>query len=249
MSILYKWIGPIAGLICLIAVIVSAVVGYSHTINQTVDLSWPNCSHLPADHYSEAILGVTGGLDFSANPCLGQEIAVANSYELYVNTGNPGFPRIKRVGIGPKQCAGRSLVCYSYNYGYQAGLYALKRAELAGAHSPFWWLDVETDNSWTSSIEANRADIAGMINAIQSRALFRPVIGIYTASIQWVSLVSHWKIGLPLWLGTGDTSIQKAATDCRRPSVTGGLVLLTQYTVGQLDYNYVCIPRTPDRYF
>ena len=159
------------------------------------------------------------------------------------------MPRIKERGTDPLVCRGDQFNCLSYNYGYQAGLYALQQARLAAANSPEWWLDVEAVNSWTNSLSANRADIKGMIDAIESISFLRPKIGIYTASNQWVALVGHWNIGLPLWLGTGSTTQAGAKQACTQKSVTGGKIVLTQYTVGQLDYNYACNSLPSHKYF
>ena len=208
----------------------------------TVDMSWPNCSRLPTDQFSRAIIGVNGGLDFKPNPCLGQEVRQANtSYALYVNTGDPGFPRIREVGSGPLNCAHKNqLNCYSFNYGYQAALYSMRQADLAAAYVPGWWLDVESINSWTTSLVANRADLMGMIYGFSSRRFLTPKLGIYTASNQWASLVGKWPINLPLWLGTGDTSSFQAAKSCDTKSFLGGPLIMTQYTIGTLDFDYPC---------
>lgn len=228
----------------MVTLTILVVVGHQQTINKIVDVSWPNCKTIPTSEYSRAIIGASGGLDFRPNPCLGRETTFANSYELYANTGDPGFPRIKIIGRGPLSCGNHDLVCYSYNYGYQAGLYAVKQALFSAAQSDFWWLDVESINSWTNSVAANQADIAGMINAIRaSNPFMTPQVGIYTANQQWVALVGHWQIGLPLWLGTGDSSAKQAQSACSSPSVTGGQLVMTQYTTGGLDYNYACVYR------
>lgn len=217
----------------------------------TIDVSWPNCHNLGSSVYSSAIVGVSGGLDFRNNPCLGNELRLANSYSLYVNTGNPGFPRIKYLGSQPLTCPKRnnSLDCYSFNYGYQAASYAFRQADLADAHSSFWWLDVETDNSWTNSLMANRADLLGMIYFLKSSLFLVPRLGIYTTTDQWPAIVGNWRINLPLWLGTGANNALEAATDCSRPEVTGEAIVLTQYTLKQLDYNFNCHGWSSGPYF
>ena len=211
------------------------------------DISWPNCSRLPSIFFERAVIGASGGLDFHPNVCLGKEVRTTAVYGLYANTGDPGFPRIKMLGTGPLRC--QDLNCYSFNYGYQAGLYVARQARLAAANSPEWWLDVETVNSWTNSIKANRADIRGMIAAISSQTFLRPQIGIYTAANQWVAIVGHWELKLPLWLGTGATSKAAAAKDCKAASPTGGKIVLTQYTLSKQDYNYICSTWAKPKYF
>ena len=210
----------------------------SHAI---VDISWPNCKSLPLSSFRVAIIGVNGGLDYSTNPCLGSEARLSSHDLTYLNSGDPGFPRIYSLGQGPLRCKpANNLVCYSFNYGYRAALYSIKEADLAAVHSPFWWIDVESINSWTSSVAANRADISGMVAAIKATIPFSPKVGIYSATNQWISLVGHWRIGLPLWLGTGAVSRSSAASFCHQTSFTGAKIILTQYTIGPLDYNYSC---------
>ncbi len=233
--------GAAVSLLALVALIILSSVYYNPSLKATIDMSWPNCKSLPSARYSSVILGVNGGLDFTANPCLGSETQTADSYGLYLNTGDPGFPRISQVGTGPFNCRSiNNLVCYSFNYGYQAARYSLAQANLAGAHSPQIWLDVETINSWTLSKAANRADLLGMMSAIRSSGIMAPRIGIYTANQQWLDIVGKWNANLPLWLGTGDTTLGQAINSCTNKTAAADLVSITQYTVGNLDYNYYC---------
>ncbi len=216
-------------------------------VQATVDMSWPNCDRLPSGQFSRVLVGVTGGLDFHTNNCAGTEATLANSYGLYINSGNPGFPRIKQLGVGPMHCPNNDLICYSYNYGYQSVIYAFRQAQLANLHSTEWWIDVESVNSWTSSKLANRADITGMLAAFGSVKFVHPIVGIYTAPDQWNELVGNWSVGLPLWLGTGDTTASDASHRCQVDSVTGVPVGLAQYTLTKqrLDYNIVCSAYKP----
>lgn len=226
------------------AILLASVLVYRvpSTHRLTIDVSWPNCGRLNSiGNYSAAIVGTNGGLDFRANPCLGLEGRLTNNLATYANTGNPGFPRIYQLGKGPLNCSNNNrLLCYSFNYGYQAALYSLKQANLADVHSTFWWLDVESINSWTTSVAANRADIMGMVYALKTIRFLRPKIGIYTTDNQWIATVGHWKINLPLWLGTGQTNAQSAAKYCNQQSIIGSNILMTQYTIGKLDYDYRC---------
>jgi len=213
-------------------------VNYSHNV---IDVSWPNCQSNTSITFANSIVGVNGGLDFKPNPCMGQEISLSTDYELYLNTGDPGFPRIKLLGTAPLKCTkADNLVCYSYNYGYQAGVYSVKQALHANAHTDYWFLDVETDNSWTSSYLANRADLAGMIDAIKQYNFFAPKIAIYTTNYQWHQIVGNWHINLPIWLGTGGTNIATAVQACRQTSFLAQPIILAQYTLGSLDYDLTC---------
>ena len=221
----------------------------SKVVINTVDLSWPNCNRLTNVRYSQAIIGVNGGLDYRPNLCSASEASLVENYAVYVNSGNPGFPRIGLLGLGPLNCPDfKNLDCSSFNYGYQAAEYSIQQANMAGLHSPMWWIDVESINSWTLSEEANRADIMGMIYAVRAIPLLTPIVGIYTAANQWYSEVGHWQNGLPLWLGTGSLTRVGAIEACHQVSVTGGPISLTQYTIDQLDYNYHCQARVGSKY-
>lgn len=248
-SWVYNHYGYVLGAISIILITLLVSLAQHEVGRGMADISWPNCNRLPTRFYARAVIGVSGGLDFHPNPCLGNEARLAAVYGLYANTGDPGFPRIARLGIGPLHCRPKDLICYSYNYGYQAGLYALNQAKLNVANSSEWWLDVEAINSWTSSKLANRADISGMIAAIDnSSTLLRPRIGIYTAANQWYALVGHWQLRLPLWLGTGATSKQAAQKACLIKPIFDRTVL-TQYTLGNVDYNYICTQLPEPHYF
>lgn len=251
-SWLNKWLSAYLVVLSLIVLVTGVLIFTRPLILGTVDLSWPNCNRLGNGDYSSVIVGSSGGLDFRPNPCLGNEARLSNNYLIYTNTGNPGFPRIRQLGIsGPLHCQStNSFLCYSFNYGYQAAQYSMRQADLAAAAgSTFWWLDVETINSWTSSIDANRADIMGMVYALKSSRFLKPNVGIYTANNQWVALVGHWDIELPLWLGTGDTSYLQAAQACKQASITGGPILLSQYTIANLDFNFRCQPMQMKKLF
>ena len=212
-------------------------------LSKAIDVSWPNCRQLVhISNYNTVIVGVNGGLDFHPNPCLGSEARLGANIFVYANSGDPGFPRISRLGHGPLKCANQNrLVCYSFNYGYQAALYSIRQADLAGVHAPFWWLDVESINSWTNSIAANRADIMGMVYAFRNMLVLKPKLGIYTTANQWTALVGKWRINLPLWLGTGLSNSSSAAKTCRLPSIIGPKTIFAQYTLGNLDYDYLCL--------
>ena len=113
-----------------------------------VDISWPNCTtSVPSVAFG--IVGVTDGQGYSTNPCIAKEASYFKNLSLYVNTGwydksthiNPTFPKV---------CATGDNNCLAYNYGYNAGLYAINAAQSAGVSSATWWLDVETSNTWNS---------------------------------------------------------------------------------------------------
>ncbi len=212
--------------------------------SKLIDVSWPNCQEVPVSQYKVGIVGVTGGLNFRPNPCLSSEISWFRRYALYLNSGYPGIDSGRKHMHTPLDCAPNAAVCLAYNYGYAAGKYALQAAARGGAASNVWFLDVETENSWTNSSAVNRAELAGELMAVSSIGLPVVAIGIYSTPTQWQIITGGWRNTLPEWLGTGQYTRVAALLGCRSPSFTGGPIWLSQYTV-RLDTNVVCSSSLP----
>ncbi len=201
------------------------------------DVSWPNCGATPPNT-NWGIIGVTDGLVFSGNPCVHQEASWFNYYGLYMNTGYPGLSYAKKYALYPLNCSSHNKLCLAYNFGYNAGTFALKYASLEEVHSNIWWLDVETVNSWTSSTSQNRAALEGMYNAIRANTLLT-TIGFYSDKTQWSVITGKWQNTTPNWVATGSSELSDAVSACVGQNFTGGPTLLTQYTQG-LDKDYTC---------
>lgn len=230
------------------------------------DVSWPQCgTTLPAGQ-AFAIVGVTGGLANNTNPCLAQQLAWAAGstggtaqpkVALYVNTANPGlagswWPSSNtyagtQVANPYGTCGGGVDLACSYMYGYAK---AYDDASIRGVNNPgnyFWWLDVETGNSWQATTALNRADLEGMV------AYFKGItsgtagagVGIYSTASQWGTIAgtvptSSPLAGLPSWL-PGAKTLRGAKSNCSLPGLTSGSrVSVTQYVSAGLDYDYSC---------
>ncbi len=208
------------------------------------DLSWPNCGESISKLTPSGIVGVNGGLDFRPNPCLPAETQLFhNSYALYLNTGYPGRSYGLRFKDDPRKCQSNNDLCLAYNYGYNAALYSLNYANRQNAHSFVWWLDVETDNSWTTDYNQNRRSLEGMIAAIKGSTLM-PTIGFYSYPGQWQQITKSWKNKYPDWLASASVKQSVAIKYCSN-TFTAGSTWLAQYT-SQLDYNYNCLPNKVD---
>lgn len=234
------------------------------------DVSWPQCSAALPEGQAFGIVGVNNGRANTTNPCLAGQLAWASSssgaaagqppVSLYVNTANPGavgswwpasnvYPELED-GIPVQnpygECTqGRYGAACAYMYGYAK---AWDDAYIRGVSDPsgyFWWLDVETGNSWSGTDkEANRAVLEGMT------AFFRSIrvegVGIYSSSRQWeriVGTVPPWSnlYSLPSWLA-GALSAAGAKANCSdAPLTAGGRVALTQFVSRGFDYNYSCL--------
>lgn len=204
-------------------------------------VSWPNCNEKFTDLTFSGIVGVNDGLDFSSNPCLGSEVQLFhNSYALYLNTGYPGKSYGLKYEDYPNKCRSSNLNCLAYNYGYNDVLYSVRYANLANAHSYVWWLDIESDNSWTNSYKQNRQTLIGMVDALK-KTTFRSVIGFYSYPDQWKSITNNWKPNYPVWVASATASESLAKGYCVA-TFSNAPVWLSQYTTN-LDYNYNCSPK------
>ena len=226
-------------ILCMPSICMATVPSY--VASQTgVDISWPesNC-RVPTRYLrSWAIIGVDDGLDFTANPCLRSEAARVSNYVFYANTGYPDDAFGNSFKTTPLRCAANDAVCIAYDYGYANGIYTVKYAASRGLHSTWWWLDVETDNSWTDDVYVNRASIAGEAAAIEHETLIGRV-GVYSYPGQWDSITGGWHNDMPNWAATGTKSRSISKSFCTGEDFTGGGTWLTQYTV-RLDEDYVC---------
>jgi hypothetical protein len=203
-----------------------------------VDVSWPNCGAKTMDVFATGIVGVTGGLDFHPNPCAGEEAGWFSHYAVYINTGYPGRAYGQKYKSSLLHCGIKQDVCLAYSYGYNAALYAIRQANLQNVHADMWWLDVETENSWTDNFLVNRQFIRGAEAAIKQN-VWSATAGIYSSRTQWNEIMGPWQNKLPVWWATGAKNKAGAAKWCREKSFTGGPVWLSQYTI-KYDENFTC---------
>jgi hypothetical protein len=172
---------------------------------------------------------------------------------VYVNTANPGPGRswwwTTSNAYGGKDitnpygtCDGTSTPACAYIYGYAT---AFDDAHLPGIPDPAhhqWWLDVETENSWSPDTRANTAVLEGMTAYLQS---IEAEVGIYSTGYQFKEITGHVDSGSNLnrlknWIAGADstTSAQAACTDS--PLTPGGTVTQSQFTAESFDYNISC---------
>ncbi len=206
-----------------------------------VDVSWPNCSAKITRGSKFGIVGVTNGIGYSTNPCLNKEASNFSNLSLYVNTGWYSSSLYINAN-SPKKCIEGDNNCLAYNYGYNAGLYAYDAAANAGVHSNTWWLDVETENSWSTDTSQNRNSIQGEYNALTTRIIDNgaiPTVGVYSTTYQWNTITGSWKNYWPSWGATIVSTSKQAAKYCTGHEFTGGKTWLIQYS-GAIDQDYAC---------
>lgn len=228
------------------------------------DISWPQCGQDFPDAPAFGIVGVNNGLANTTNPCLAEQLRWAEaisvnptgqpSVALYVNTANPGlagswwpasndYPAGKAVANPYGTCKTKDVgAACAYMYGYAK---AYDNAYIRGIETPeeyLWWLDVETDNSWSTDRNSNRAVLEGMTAFFQS---IRADVGIYSSSYQWGLIVgivdeSSNLYDLPSWLAGARTASAAQANCSDAPLTAGGDVALTQFVARGFDYDYSC---------
>jgi hypothetical protein len=221
------------------------------------DISYPQCGAAYPAKPAFGIVGVNRGLVFSANPCLASQITWAGGTraQLYANTGNPGPTQSSHWPTGqqaPKVCATANpdTADCAYDYGWNAandsyGDAAAAWASLGLAGSPAastWWLDVETSNSWRSTVALNVAALHGEVDALQARGVAAGRIGFYSTTVQWGQITGPTSdfAAYPSW-GAGAPSEKAAKNHClSTPGFTGGRLALVQYPFSGFDADLAC---------
>ena len=232
------------------------------------DISFPQCGSTLPTSPGFAIVGVNDGRPYTTNPCLATELQWANSSltgapAFYANTAQPGPVNNTAWPTGqqsPQTCAGGNSAACSYDFGWNAAQQSFNSAVAAevqiGATSPAaaaaaaaWWLDVETGNSWestmtssptTASFANDQATIEGEIAFLNTTGVAS--VGIYSTATQWAALMGSTSSVLAttaVWL-PGFATLTAAQSGCDATSFTGGRVALIQYPSGGLDGDYQC---------
>jgi hypothetical protein len=258
--------------VCLLLLFAAAGTGGAAAVPGTLgyDVSFPQCVGLLPTDGAFGIVGVNGGRPFSPNPCLGagngaSQLAWAGAAaQLYANTADPG-PLLSthwpNGQAAPKPCntadnpGADTLECH-YDYGWDAAAdsYAIAVAAYislgeasAGAlttPSPVaWWLDVETENSWTPDPSRNVATLQGEVDFLRSVGVAQ--VGIYSTSSAWASITGGTLVfaGLPAWLA-GAASLQEAQSRCAGAAFNGGSIQLVQFPLSGFSADYAC-PAAP----
>jgi hypothetical protein len=232
-------LGAVAGVVLLVVATTMTLSWQRHesAARTVTDVSWPNCK-VKSVATAAGIVGVTGGLDFAPNKCVRGEVSWFPSAALYMNSGWPGVEFHLQYPSSPLVCGAGDNDCLAYNYGFNAALYAIHYANNQLTTSSQWWLDVETDNSWTTNSEQNQSALLGMAAALEQN-VFKAQVGFYSSPQQWAQIVGVWRPKVSVWLATGSQSSSVARQACHEPSFTSGPVVLVQYTP-HLDENYLC---------
>jgi hypothetical protein len=206
-------------------------------------VSFPQCAKaMPTAPYQIAIVGATGGRAFYENGCLANQFAWARAASsapgLYMNLNAPSGRAAGRGMAGPAgACDAEDQSCQAYNFGYNAALHAVAYARSQGVTAPFWWLDVETENTWSDDRALNARTIQGGIDGLRTQGLN---VGIYSTTYQWNEIAGSFKPGLPVWVAGPANRAEAQRTCARNEGFGGGTVALAQYPNGSFSGEYAC---------
>jgi hypothetical protein len=258
--------------LCSLLLVAAAGTGGAAAVPGTLgyDVSFPQCAGpFPTDG-AFGIVGVNGGRPFSPNPCLGagngaSELAWAGAAaQLYANTADPGPLLSTHWPNGqpaPKPCdtadnpGADTLECH-YDYGWDAAAdsytiavaayVSLGEATVGATTTPSpvaWWLDVETENSWTPDPSRNVATLQGEVDYLRSVGVAQ--VGLYSTSSAWASITGGTLVfsGLPAWVA-GAASLQEAQSMCAGTAFNGGSIQLVQFPLSGFSGDYSC-PAAP----
>ncbi len=205
------------------------------------DRSWPECGlSAPPPPYDFGIIGVNGGKTFNYNSCLREEYAwaMASGHQpaLYVNLKSPIGTSADQGLTGPKgTCQPSDGACIAYNFGYKAAQDAAIYAATQQAFGSSWWLDVETENTWSTDTAMNALVIGGALDFLRTSGV---TVGIYSSQVQWVQIAGDYAPGVPVWVTTAPDAAS-APGFCPR-SFGGGQTALVQFIAGNRDHDYAC---------
>jgi hypothetical protein len=230
-----------------VAFVVAPANGAAAASGTGYDISYPQCGKTLPTSASFVVVGVNGGIPFKDNPCLGEQFRwvkkVKADYAFYVNSSNPGTANERWGKPGYHPCGGGAAEwnC-AYNFGRSAAKhaynYAARVTNAAAGHR--FWVDVEHANTWSKTNKSmNIAVIQGMIDYLTLRT--GRIAGIYAAPNHWNQIADNAKAtGIPTWFAAASNRAGAQAKCAGGPVLNGGPLLMVQYVVKGLDYNYWC---------
>jgi hypothetical protein len=207
------------------------------------DVSFPQCGGaLPQDDLGFGIVGVTSGMTFTHNPCLGEQWRWALSTRaagIYVNVNFPSNASELALGATSsrqRDCNG-AISCIAYNFGFNGAADAVQYAREQGVVGvPLVWIDVEQLNYWTADTALNSVVLRGAVDAIREAGMD---VGVYSTPYQYGRIAGGEVLGVPVW-SAGAPGFEAAASYCVERSFGGGPVALVQLLPGQFDANLAC---------
>jgi hypothetical protein len=202
------------------------------------DVSYPNCrQRLPAGGFF--VVGLNGGVPFSANRCFRKEAAHARRahglFSVYLNTGySPKL--LKHTTAKCRHIGNAQDLALPFARAYALGCSeAASALSLLGGNRPsLYWLDVERSNAWSSNTRLNTAAIRGMLDYLLAQTP-KPIVGIYSARSWWREITGGWRtLKVPEWVPSAISS-----SSCTN-GFASGPVWLRQGGSPRLDVDVAC---------
>lgn len=222
------------------------------------DVSWPQCSPsvggfglpMPPVSTQFVIIGLTRGLPFTENPCLGSQVSWASTNNKrahgYAMAGFPTAAQLSTYGArGPWAATTRA--GQLSNVGYAEAQFAVASMNRIGFRPPVVWIDVEPRPAqpWPTGTTAqqrdNRLIIEGLMRGLRDSGFS---YGLYSYASGWNDITGSWRLpGVPVWATAGRLDYPGEALDrCRQPSFSGGHVYISQWYDDTRDYDLTCDP-------
>ena len=138
-------------------------------------------------------------------------------------------------------CLAKDETCQAYNYGYNAAHDAFDDA--GSRTGRMWWIDLELENTWSTSDAMNAQVIQGAIDFFQNQEV---LVGVYSSPDHWDQIVGsfrprHINQGmLPLWIFLADDRAEAPSFCSSSNAFAGGTPWLVQYPSNGFDGVYVC---------
>lgn len=226
-------------------------------LSEGYDISFPQClSPYPSDPNNVWIIGVNNGKAFTLNTCfLSEYLSVSSASSagsVYVNLNAPSGRSRHFANNGPiGRCSGEDAKCHAYTYGFNAAKYDFILVTMQFIHPVFWWIDIETANTWSDNFLQNALVLQGAIDFFTS---VHAQSGIYSTKHEWnavmgdsiqpfQALLSPFPLlsftsAPPTWVGGGDETA--LLDDCKRSFLLYSKIWLVQYMKNEFDGDTVC---------
>jgi hypothetical protein len=243
-------------LAALLAVPLTASTSQASSLPQTrsadgADISWPNCPKgmgipsrptegmpMPVASARFVVLGLTNGPGFTPNPCLADQVAWTKARHLwagaYAVTTYPSAAQLTTYG-GRGTGAQRL-----FRTGVAQAQVNVRNMRRAGLRPPMVWVDVEpvSVQPWSGNPTFNNAVLDGAVAGYRGAGL---KVGFYSYAHGWKQITGGRRMpSVATWVPAGDDQRSSALARCSRPSFSGGLVLLAQWTAAGRDHNVTC---------
>lgn len=210
-----------------------------------------------------AVVALNDGVPTGTNAFLADQLSWAEAapgsghspVDLYLASADPGpalaswWPKNDTTKAGKTvhspygKCVGRQATrACAWVYGNSIGRDDVHRLP-PGYSVGTWWIDVEQDNTWSTSSTRNRAVVEGMVAGLQAA---KKRVGVYALSGQFTDLLGSVPTSssisdLPAWVA-GAKDEAAALQRCSGASLTAGRLTLVQWVDfgARIDHDVAC---------